>query len=135
MGTSMELSTQHDAQVTTSVDRFCALGSTMLVAIVRSTSYVDEVPSASFLVLGISYEVLIARTEYYGQRIAESNSGQQHRKLPANRRRCAALARLFTPIRMSRSLAEFTAAANVPLNMNASEGRCSMGAPTSGRPP
>jgi hypothetical protein len=74
MGTSMELSTQHGAQSTTSVDCFRVLGSTMLVAIVRRSSYVDEPPSTSFLVLGIWCDVLIARTECYGQRTAESGS-------------------------------------------------------------
>jgi len=39
----------------------------------RSAFFVrPRVPGASFLVLGISYEVLIARTEYYGQRMPES---------------------------------------------------------------
>ena len=36
------------------------------VVVVRRTSYVDEVQSASFLQLGTLYEVLSTRMEYYG---------------------------------------------------------------------
>jgi len=70
----------------------------MWVAVGRIASYVDEVPSASFRVRGISYELLIARTEYYGLRMAENGPTPAVRGRPV-----ISYKRTFAPLLLRRA--------------------------------
>ena len=64
-GRAPDSSSRRNQRCQSAVDTLRPKREILLYRHVRRGSYVYEVPSAPFPVLGISYEVLIARTEYY----------------------------------------------------------------------